>query len=111
VSATLAGNGADDPVYWPTWKKMAKVIGHKNFVFLADCKAAAIATRGQIASAGGIYCLPLPLTGQNPLLLKQWVLDPPLASVEIKLPSGQATIPARDRRSGAGSDRAEMEGL
>jgi transposase len=74
VSATLAGNGADDPVYWPTWKKMAKVIGHKNFVFLADCKAAAIATRGQIASAGGIYCLPLPLTAQNPLLLKQWVL-------------------------------------
>jgi Domain of unknown function (DUF4277) len=86
VSATLAGNGADDPVYWPTWKDMAKVIGHKNFVFLADCKAAAIATRGNIATAGGIYCLPLPLTGQNPLLLKQWVLDPPTACVEIRLP-------------------------
>lgn len=94
VSATLAGNGADDPVYWPTWKKMAKVIGHKHFVFLADCKAAAIATRGQIASAGGIYCLPLPLTGQNPLLLKQWVLNPPLASVEIRLPRQKDEEPA-----------------
>ena len=94
VSATLAGNGADDPVYWPTWKKMAKVIGHKNFVFLADCKAAAIATRGNIASAAGIYCLPLPLTGQNPLLLKQWVLDPPLASVEIRLPRQKDEEPA-----------------
>lgn len=94
VSATLAGNGADDPVYWPTWKKMAKVIGHKHFVFLADCKAAAIATRGQIASAAGIYCLPLPLTGQNPLLLKQWVLDPPTACVEIRLPRQQQEEPA-----------------
>jgi transposase len=44
VSATLPGNGADDPLYWPTWQRMAKVIGHKHFVFLADCKAAAIAT-------------------------------------------------------------------
>lgn len=94
VSVTLAGNGADDPVYWPTWNKIAKVIGHKHFVFLADCKAAAIATRGQIASAGGIYCLPLPLTGQNPVLLKQWVLDPPLASVEIRLPRQKDEEPA-----------------
>jgi hypothetical protein len=29
---------------------MAKVIGHKQFVFLADGKAGAIATRAQIAS-------------------------------------------------------------
>lgn len=27
VSATKAGNGADDPLYWPTWQEMAKVIG------------------------------------------------------------------------------------
>ena len=72
VSATLAGNGADDPLYWPTWQRMAKVIGHKHFVFLADCKAAALATRGQIAAKGGIYCFPVPLSGQHPLLLKQW---------------------------------------
>jgi transposase len=86
VSETLAGNGADDPLYWPAWQRMAKVIGHKLFVFLADCKAAAISTRAQIQFAGGIYCFPLPLTGQNPSLLHQWVLDPPSASVEIRLP-------------------------
>ncbi|MCC5658906.1 hypothetical protein LC608_18325 [Nostoc sp. XA010] len=77
VSATLPGNGADDPLYWPTWQQMVKVIGHNSFVFLADCKAAAIATRGQIASKGGIYCFPVPMSGQHPQLLKQWVLDPP----------------------------------
>ena len=32
VSATLEGNGADDPVYFPTWQKMVKVIGHEKFV-------------------------------------------------------------------------------
>lgn len=85
VSATLPGNGADDPLYWPTWQRMAQVIGHKHFVFIADCKAAAIATRAQIAAQKGIYCFPLPMSGQYLLWLKQWGLNPPTASVEIRL--------------------------
>lgn len=52
VSATLEGNGADDPLYLPTWQKMVKVIGHKKFVFIADCKAGSIATRATIAANG-----------------------------------------------------------
>jgi len=94
VSATLAGNGADDPLYGPTWQEMTKVIGHKQFVFLADCKAGAIATRAQIASKGGIYCFPLPMTGQHPELLKQWVLNPPAPSLEIRLPRQDEAEPA-----------------
>jgi transposase len=86
ISATLPGNGADDPLYVPTWQKMVKVIGHKDFVFLADCKAGAIATRAQIAAGGGIYCFPVPMTGQHPDCLKQWVLDPPTPMVDIRLP-------------------------
>jgi transposase len=86
ISATLPGNGADDPLYVPTWQKMVKVIGHKDFVFLADGKAGAIATRAQIAAGGGIYCFPVPMTGQHPDCLKQWVLDPPTPMVDIRLP-------------------------
>jgi transposase len=86
VSATLAGNGADDPLYFPTWQKMAQVIGHKKFVFIADCKAGSIATRAQIAANGGIYCVPVPMSGQHPQYLKQWVLDPPAEIQEIRLP-------------------------
>lgn len=44
--------------------------------------------------AGGIYCFPLPLTGQNPDLLKQWVLDPPSPSVDIRLPRQEEDEPA-----------------
>lgn len=86
VSATLEGNGADDPLYFPTWQKMVKVIGHNKFVLIADCKAGSIATRAQIAANGGIYCVPVPMSGQHPQYLKQWVLDPPTESMDIYLP-------------------------
>jgi transposase len=93
VSATLAGNGADDPLYWPTWQKLAKVIGHKEFIYIADCKAGAIATRAQINANGGTYCFPLPMIGQQPAILKQWVLNPPEVLVGIRLPRQVADEP------------------
>ncbi len=94
VSATLAGNGADDPLYFPTWQKMTQVIGHKKFVFIADCKAGSIATRAQIAASGGIYCFPVPMSGQHPQYLKQWVLNPPVEIQEICLPHQDEDEPA-----------------
>lgn len=86
VSATLEGNGADDPLYFPTWEKIVKVIGHKNFVFIADCKAGSVATRANITANRGLYCVPLPMSGQNPQFLKQWVKEPPTETVDIRLP-------------------------
>ncbi len=86
VSATLEGNGADDPLYFPVWQKIVKVIGHKKFIFIADCKAGSISTRANIAANSGIYCVPVPMSGQHPQYLKQWVLDPPAESIEIRLP-------------------------
>ncbi len=94
VSATLEGNGADDPLYFPTWQQMAQVIGHKKFVFVADCKAGSIATRAAIASNGGIYCVPVPMSGQHPQQLRQWVLDPPADTVPIRLPRQDEEEPA-----------------
>ena len=94
VSATLEGNGADDPLYLPTWQQMAKVIGHKKFVFIADCKAGSIATRAAIAANGGIYCVPVPMSGQHPQYLQQWVLDPPSETMEIRLPRQDELEPA-----------------
>jgi transposase len=94
VSATLGGNGADDPLYWPTWQRMAQTIGHKHFVLIADCKASAIATRAQIASQKGVYCFPVPMSAHHALWLKQWVLNPPSPSLEIWLPRQDETEPA-----------------
>ncbi|BAY28275.1 hypothetical protein NIES2107_75830 (plasmid) [Nostoc carneum NIES-2107] len=94
VSTTLEGNGADDPLYFPTWQKIAQVIGHKKFVFIADCKAGSIATRAQIAASRGIYCVPVAMSGQHPQYLQQWVLNPPAEIVPIRLPRQDEEEPA-----------------
>ncbi len=94
VSETLAGNGADDPIYLPTWERLVVVIGHKDFVYIADSKAGAHQTRAQLALAGGHYCFPLPQTGQTPALLKSWVLNPPTPWQTIRLPHSAEDAPS-----------------
>ena len=94
VSDTLAGNGADDSVYVPTWERLVQTIGHKDFIYIADSKAAAHQTRAQLAQAGGYYCFPLPQTGHTPNLLKRWVLNPRTPLQPIRLPNSTADDPA-----------------
>ncbi len=86
VTHTLSGNAADDPLYVPAWRELYAVIGHREFLFIADCKAAALNTRAVIDQEGGFYLFPLPKTGDTPALLKQWVLEPPAPPQEILLP-------------------------
>ncbi|MGK7876140.1 MAG: CRISPR-associated endonuclease Cas1 [Xenococcaceae cyanobacterium] len=38
--ATLPGKGTDESHYLPTWKQLTEIIGHKDFLFLADSKQA-----------------------------------------------------------------------
>lgn len=87
VSATLTGNGADDPIYFPTWQRLVEIIGHTDFLYIADCKASSWANRAQIDRDGGIYCFPLAMTGNRPDLLRDWVLNPPTPVENIFLPT------------------------
>ena len=83
---TVAGPVADDPLYLPAWQEMVKTIGHAHFLYVADCKAASLATRAAIDYGRGCYLFPLPMTGETPDLLRQWVLSPPVPVTEIYLP-------------------------
>lgn len=83
---TVSGPSADDPLYAPAWQEMVKTIGHSHFLYVADCKAAALLTRATIAYGKGYYLFPLPMTGETPDLLRQWVLKPPVQAAEIYLP-------------------------
>jgi transposase len=65
---------------------MVKTIGHSHFLYVADCKAAALATRAAIDDGQGCYLFPLPMTGETPDLLRQWVLSPPISVAEVYLP-------------------------
>jgi transposase len=87
VSATLTGNGADDPIYFPTWQRLVEIIGHTSFLYIADCKASSWANRAQIDRDGGIYCFPLAMTGNRPDILRDWVLNPPTPVDNIFLPT------------------------
>ncbi|MCP3872190.1 MAG: transposase [Desulfobacteraceae bacterium] len=69
-SETFAGNDADDPKYVPAWREMAKIIGHTDFLYVADSKASALKTRGTIDKEKGSYLFPLPMTGNVPDNLK-----------------------------------------
>jgi len=82
---TVAGNDADDNLYVPAWCRMVANIGHKDFMFIADCKAASMETRGFLSNEVGFYLFPLPMTGKTPELLKNYVLNPPIEPEKIVL--------------------------
>jgi transposase len=85
LTATLPGNAADDPLYIPAWREMVKTIGHPDFLYVADCKAAALGIRATVDDEGGHYLFPLPMTGEVPAQLLEWVLKPPVEPMPIRL--------------------------
>jgi len=89
ATATLSGEQADDPQYFPAWERMVATIGRPDFLLVGDCKLASLENRARIHQGGGSYLTPLPLTGQTPAELQAWVLKPPAPPQAIRLP-GQA---------------------
>jgi len=85
LTMTLKGNAADDPQYFPAWQQMSETIGRPDFLFVGDCKMGALETRLKIAREGGFYLCPLPMTGQVPGQLKDWVENLPTSSEDIYL--------------------------
>ena len=85
LTTTVPGSAADDPLYVPAWREMVQTIGHTKFLYIADCKAGALATRGTIDHEGGHYLFPLPMTGKVPDLLVEWVFEPPAEPEPIYL--------------------------
>ena len=83
LGATLAGNGGDESEYLPTWRKMTEIMGHREFLYLADSKASTWENRAKIQAEGGIYCFPLAMTQPRPKILADWVNHPPTEVLKI----------------------------
>jgi len=97
LTETLEGQKADDPLYVPAWRNMVQTIGHTHFLFIADCKGAALNTRAEISHADGWYLFPMPMTGDVPKTLHEWVFDPankaqPITLVDVVTPDGQSKV-------------------
>lgn len=85
VTSTLSGNHADDGVYLPLWRRMVTQVGHADFLLVGDSKLASLENRARIQQEGGLYLCPVPMTGQVPRMLRDWVLEPVVAPQEVFL--------------------------
>ena len=65
----VSGEKADDPLYVPTYRRIDCILGTKGVLYIGDCKMGAIETRGTIHKDGNFYLIPLPMTGETPVLL------------------------------------------
>lgn len=93
LTDVLAGKGADDSLYLPAWRNTCATLGHREFLFVADCKASALETRATLAAEGGRYLFPQTMTGDVPELLAAWVAEPPTAPQAIVLDAAEDPTP------------------
>ncbi len=90
---------------------MAENIGCKTFMFIADCKAASLETRAIISNEGGNYLFPLPMTGNVPEQLKNYVLNPPTEPEKIVLDPKVADEMKEDAEKRAAGEGIAVERL
>jgi len=86
----LSGEQADDPHYTPAWDRLVATIGRPDFLAVGDCKLASLENRAHIHGREGFYLTPLPMTGNVPVELRTWVLNPPVSPQVIRLPGQKA---------------------
>ncbi len=92
VSSTVAGNQADDRVYWPTWQRMERVIGHPDWLIVGDSKLHSAENLARIHRAGGWFLAPIPMKGQVAQEFSQWRRGrPPGASRPCVCPMPRAS--------------------
>ncbi len=53
------GNGADDPLYLPSYRRVKQIIKEKGLLIVGDSKMSAIGTRGEIVVGEDYYLMPL----------------------------------------------------
>jgi transposase len=90
----VPGNCADDPLYVPEIQKVQRAFGQGGKTFVADCKAASLATRAYLASTQDYYLCPLPekqvsAEQRRALLQPVWHGRQPLARVYRPAEDGQ----------------------
>jgi len=97
VTAVVAGNAADDPLYVPAVDRVLQIIDGLGLLFVGDCKMSALATRAHIAHLNHHYLCPLTLTGETGQDLPQWIAaagtpDHPLEAVYIADDAGERRL-------------------
>jgi len=72
-----SGNVVDDQTHQATWKLMAELVQHPDFVYVADCKLATTENMNEIARLGGRFITVLPATRKENSQFRQRLVDNP----------------------------------
>lgn len=102
VSETLDGNFGDPPVYLPVWRRMVKVIGHTDWLFVGDSKLHSAQNIAEIHRAEGLLLTPLQMNGHMPEHFAEWLRQQPKHLTTITLPDANGS----QRRVGHGYEVA-----
>lgn len=102
VSETLDGNCGDPPMYLPVWRRMVKVIGHADWLFVGDSKLHRAQNLAEIHRAGGGVLTPLQMTGHRPEHFAAWLRQQPKRLQRVTLPDAHGS----QRRVGRGYEVA-----
>jgi transposase len=82
------GNTADDPTHIPTWDALVKVLGRREFLYIADSKLCSGEAMRHIDSNEGRFVTVLPRTRGEDKWFRDWVqTNPPQWTEAIRQPA------------------------
>ena len=69
--STASGNTVDDRTHIGTWDLLYELIGHADFLYVADCKLASSENLSHIATRGGRFVTVLPRGRSEDIAFRQ----------------------------------------
>lgn len=69
------GNTVDDLTHITTWDGLVKLLGRRDWLYVADCKLATRDNMDHIDRAGGRFCSILPASRNEDRQFRDWVVD------------------------------------
>jgi len=109
--STASGNVVDDRTHIATWDLLRELVGHPDFLYVADCKLASSENMSHIATRGGRFVTVLPRGRVEDTAFRQRLHTNPVAVAWTLLYAtadheGEIT----DELSGCGDDHVHSEG-
>ena len=81
------GNTCDDPTHIPTWDTLVKVLGRRDFLYIADSKLCAGKAMRHIDGQGGRFVTVLPRTRSEDKWFRDWLqTNKPSWAEAVRLP-------------------------
>ena len=81
------GNTSDDPTHIPTWDRLVKMLGRRDFLYVADSKLCSGQAMRHIDGAGGRFVTVLPRTRGEDKWFRDWIqTNQPPWTEAVRLP-------------------------